>query len=136
MIKLRELLDKYEGVYSDKELIVEYFTQNNMEYEGMNLLITLATNKASKVQKELNYIKTWLPTKISMKDICKDMRVGACLDKIITCQICNFELPDNLLEWAKETIPKMELPKLMFNDTIEWLNEKYGIRFKNDKNIY
>lgn len=58
MIKLRELLDKYEGVYSDKELIVEYFTQNNIEYEGMNLLITLATNKASKVQKELDYIKS------------------------------------------------------------------------------
>ena len=53
MIKLRELLDKYEGFYSDKEIIVEYFVQNNMEYEGMNLLISLARNKAQKVQDEL-----------------------------------------------------------------------------------
>lgn len=132
MIKLRELLDKYEGVYSDKELIVEYFTQNNMEYEGMSLLISLATNKASKVQKELDYIKSWIPNKVDMTKLYTCKEVGENLNRIITCQICGIDLPTDLLGWAYENIPKMELPKLMFNDTIEWLNEKYGIRFKKE----
>lgn len=136
MIKLRELLDKYEGVYSDKELIVEYFTQNNIEYEGMNLLITLATNKASKVQKELDYIKSWIPNKVDMTKLYNCKEVGENLNRIITCQICGIDLPIDLLRWAYENIPKMELPTLMFRDTIKWLKEKYGIRFKNDKNIY
>lgn len=133
MIKLRELLDKYEGVYSDKELIIKYFTQNNMEYEGMSLLISLATNKASKVQKELDYIKSWIPNKVDMTKLYTCKEVGENLNRIITCQICGIDLPTDLLGWAYENIPKMELPKLMFNDTIKWLKNKYGIEFKEYK---
>ena len=131
MIKLRELLDKYEGVYNDKELIVEYFVQNNMEYEGMNLLISLARNKAQKVQNELDYIKSWIPVKVDMTKVYSCKEVGENLNQIIICQICGFELPNDLLKWAKENIPNMELPQLMFMDTVKWLKEKYGIRFKD-----
>ena len=131
MITLRELLDKYEGFYSDKEIIVEYFVQNNMEYEGMNLLISLAKNKTQKVQNELDYIKSWIPVKIDMTKVHGYKEVGEKLNQIITCQICGFELPNDLLEWAKENIPNMKLPQLMFMDTVKWLKEKYGIRFKD-----
>ena len=131
MIKLRELLDKYEGVYNDQELIVEYFVQNNMEYEGMNLLISLARNKAQKVQNELDYIKSWIPVKVDMTKVYSCKEVGENLNQIIICQICGFELPNDLLKWAKENIPNMELPQLMFMDTVKWLKEKYGIRFKD-----
>jgi len=134
MIKLRELLDKYEGVYNDKEIIVEYFVQNNMEYEGMNLLISLARNKAQKVQDELDYIKSWIPVKIDMTKVYSCKEVGENLNQIITCQICGFELPKSLLEWAKENIPNMELPQLMFMDTVKWLKEKYGLEFKDARN--
>ena len=133
MIKLRELLDKYEGVYIDKEIIVEYFVQNNMEYEGMNLLISLARNKAQKVQDELDYIKSWMPNKVDMTKVHSCKEVGENLNQIITYQICGFELPNELLEWAKENIPNMELPQLMFRDTIKWLKEKYGIEFKDSR---
>lgn len=133
MIKLRELLDKYEGFYSDKEIIVEYFVQNNMEYEGMNLLISLAKNKTQKVQNELDYIKSWIPAKIDMTKVHGYKEVGEILNQIITCQICGFELPNDLLEWAKENIPNMKLPQLMFRDTIKWLKEKYGIEFKDSR---
>lgn len=133
MIKLRELLDKYEGVYNDKEIIVEYFVQNNMEYEGMNLLISLARNKAQKVQDELDYIKSWMPNKVDMTKVYSCKEVGENLNQIITYQICGFELPNELLEWAKENIPNMELPQLMFRDTIKWLKEKYGIEFKDSE---
>ena len=123
MIKLRELLDKYESVYNDKEIIVEYFVQNNMEYEGIN--------KAQKVQDELDYIKSWMPNKVDMTKVYSCKEVGENLNQIITYQICGFELPNDLLEWAKENIPNMELPQLMFRDTIKWLKEKYGIEFKD-----
>lgn len=133
MIKLRELLDKYAGVYSDTQIIVEYFVQNNMEYEGMNLLISLARNKAQKVQDELNYIKSWIPNTVDMTKVYTCKEVGENLNRIITCQICGFELPNELLEWAKENIPNMELPQLMFRDTIKWLKEKYRIEFKDSR---
>lgn len=131
MIKLRELLDKYEGFYDDKEIIVEYFVRNNMEYEGMSLLISLAKRKTQKVQNELDYIKSWIPVKIDMTKVYGCKEVGESLNQIITYQICGFELPNDLLEWAKENIPDMELPQLMFMDTVKWLKEKYGIRFKD-----
>lgn len=129
-MKLRQLLDRYEGIYSDKQIILQWFTQNNKEDEGLEMITALSQARVNKVEKELDYIKTWLPTKVSMKDICKDMRVGTYLDKIITCQICNFELSDDLLEWAKENIPQMSMPKLFFMDTAKWLKDKYGIEFK------
>lgn len=131
MINLRELLDKYEGFYSDKDIILEYFVQNNMEYEGMNLLISLAKNKTQKVQNELDYIKSWTPIKIDMTKVHNCEEVGENLNQIITYQICGLELPNDLLEWAKENIPNMKLPQLMFMDTVKWLKEKYGIRFKD-----
>ena len=131
MIELRELLDKYEGFYDDKEIIVEYFVRNNMEYEGMSLLISLAKRKTQKVQNELDYIKSWIPVKIDMTKVYSCKEVGESLNQIITYQICGFELPNDLLEWAEENIPDMELPQLMFMDTVKWLKEKYGIRFKD-----
>ncbi len=97
-MKLRELLDKYEGFYNDKEIILEYFVQNNMEYEGMDLLISLAKNKTQKVQNELNYIKSWIPVKIDMTKVYGCKEVGKSLNQIITYQICGFELPNDLLE--------------------------------------
>ena len=53
MIKLRELLNKYEGFYDDAQIITEYFVQNNMEYEAMGLIISLAKKKAEKAEKSL-----------------------------------------------------------------------------------
>lgn len=131
MIKLRELLDKYEGFYSDKDIILKYFVQNNMEYEGMDLLISLAKNRVSKVEKELDYIKSWIPVKIDMTKVHGYKGVGENLNQIITYQICGFELPNDLLEWAKENIPNMKIPLFMFMDTVKWLKEKYGIKFKD-----
>ena len=75
MIKLRELLEKHEGIYTDKQIIFQWFIQNNKENEGLEMITALSQARVNKVEKELDYIKTWLPTKVSMKDICKDMRV-------------------------------------------------------------
>ena len=131
-MKLRQILERYEGVYSDRDIIVEYFVQNNMEYEAMDLLISLAKNKAQKAERELNYIKTWIPNKVDMTNYCSSKEVGENLNRIITCQICGFELSNDLLEWAKENIPNMEVPEVCFQDTIKWLKEKYGIEFKEE----
>lgn len=128
-MKLRTILEKYEGVYSDTQIITEYFVQNNMEYEAMDLLISLARNKAQKIQDKLDYILTWIPNKVDMTKYYTSKEVGENLNRIITYQICGFDLPNDLLEWAKENIPNMEIPQICFRDTLKWLKEKYGIEF-------
>lgn len=128
-MKLRQILERYEGVYSDRDIIVEYFVQNDLEYEAMDLLISLAKNKAQKAERELDYIKAWIPNKVDMTQYFSSKEVGENLNKIITYQICGFDLPDKLLKWAKENIPNMKAPEVCFRDTLKWLKEKYGIEF-------
>lgn len=131
-MKLRRILEKYEGVYSDTQIITEYFVQNNMEYEAMDLLISLAKKKAQKAERELDYIKTWIPNKVDMTNYYSSKEVGENLNEIITYQICGLDLPDKLLKWAKDNIPNMDEPEVCFRDTIKWLKEKYGIEFKEE----
>ena len=45
--------------------------------------------------------------------------------------LLNMELSDSLLEWAKETIPKLKTPSVIFRPALEWLKEKYGVEFKD-----
>lgn len=68
-----------------------------------------------------------------MSDVCRDKDVARKLDKIINYQILEIEIPDDLLKWAKETIPTIKMPPLFFMDTAKWLDERFGIKFKEDK---
>ena len=65
-------------------------------------------------------------------DVCRDKDVARKLDKIINCQILGLELPDDLLKWARDTIPTMKMPTPFFMDTAKWLDERFGIKFRGD----
>ena len=68
-----------------------------------------------------------------MTRIHKDKEAGRIFNHMYQYQICGLELPDKLLNWAKENIPKMKLPSVIFIDTVKWLKEKYGIELKDGK---
>lgn len=131
MIPLKTIVEMFGNSLSDIRLIQEWFTQNNQEAEGLKLVSELAQSQLNKVERKYDYARTWIPVKVDMCDVCPDKDVARKLDKIINCQILGLELPDDLLEWARDTIPTMKMPLLFFMDTAKWLNERFGIRFKD-----
>ena len=42
MIKLKDLIIKYEGLLSDEAIILEWFKQNNTEEKGIDMISLLA----------------------------------------------------------------------------------------------
>lgn len=132
MIKLKELVTKYEGLLSDEAIILEWFKQNNAEEKGIDMISLLAQSKIQKLRRELDYIQTWGSSLIDMTKVLKPKEYGEKLNKIIKCQVFGFDLPKDLLDWARQNIPKMKLPNFMFIDTVNWLKEKYGILFEEE----
>ena len=133
MITLKDLTEMFGSTLSDMQIITEWFTRNNQEAEGLKLVSELAQSQLNKVERKYDYARTWIPVKVDMSDVCRDKDVARKLDKIINYQILEIEIPDDLLKWAKETIPTIKMPPLFFMDTAKWLDERFGIKFKEDK---
>lgn len=130
MIPLKTIVEMFGNSLSDIRLIQEWFTQNNQEAAGLELVSKLAQSQLNKVERKYDYARTWIPVKVDMRDVCQDKDVGEKLNKLIDYQILGVPIPDNLLIWAKETIPAMKMPPLFFMDTAKWLDERFGIKFK------
>lgn len=133
MTTLKDLTEMFGKTLTDMQIIKEWFTRNNQEAEGLKLVSELAQSQLNKVERKYDYARTWIPVKVDMCDVCEDKDVARKLDKIINFQILERELPDDLLKWAKETIPTMKMPTLFFMDTAKWLDERFGIKFKEDE---
>lgn len=130
MTTLKDLTEMFGKTLSDMQIIKEWFTRNNQEAEGLKLVSELTQSQLNKVERKYDYARTWIPVKVDMCDVCRDKDVARKLDKIINYQILEIEIPDDLLKWAKETIPTMKMPSLFFIDTAKWLDERFGIKFK------
>lgn len=133
MIPLKTIVEMFGNSLSDIRLIQEWFTQNNQEAAGLELVSKLAQSQLNKVERKYDYARTWIPVKVDMRDVCQDKDVGEKLNKLIDYQILGVPIPDNLLMWAKETIPAMKMPPLFFMDTAKWLDERFGIKFKGEE---
>ena len=126
---------------SDLKIIERWFIENDMEQEGLKLIPNLSYSKANKFQQTLDYARTWIPyvcaapkqPKNAKKQHYYDRQTETKLIQISQYCILNTPLPDFLLKWAKENIPQMEIPVMYFQPTIEWLDQKYGIKFKENK---
>lgn len=138
MPSLKQLLEENKLFhYEDIDIIKKWFTGNNLEELGLQMIPELAASKSAKIQKQLDYARTWIPVKIDMKNVEGiDADTAVSLNKIITCCILSMDLPEENLEWAKENIPKMNLPKLFFMPTIYYLKDRYGIEFKDEPEWY
>lgn len=133
---LKELIDsqKYTGV-SDIDIIKFWFVSNDKESEGISLMAELSKAKMDKIEDTLGYARAWIPNipliyeaNIGCKHpVSKD--IAAKLDVIVLYHLLDMPLSDVLLNWAKENIPTMESPTIMFRPAIEWLKNEYGIEF-------
>lgn len=137
MITLEQLVkeQKWNGM-SDIQVIKTFFDMNNMEEEGIDLITELSKTKVDKLKRKERMVKEWtsyLPSKYLYENYDLDIA-----DKLHTLELDYLsnggELSKGRLEWARENLPNIELPKCYFNPLIEWLDDK-GIRFKDEKPI-
>lgn len=136
MKSLYELVVDYQSILSDEEIIVKYFVENNIEDRGLTLLPKLAEEKCQKLQKELDYAKTWGCCLTDMNEVVKDKEVAKLLNRIQLHAALGKPLSESvaLFAHAQETIPNIEVPRMFFMPAIGYLH-KYDIHFKNEKDI-
>lgn len=131
MKQLKEYIEfqKFTDI-SDMEIITQYFIDNDMEEEAMELSHNLAKAKIEKMKHRQHIIKEWayyLPSEYLYEKYSLD--IATKLHRIELDYIVNGEVTDARLKWAKENIPNIKLPEVYFNPCVEWLAEQ-GIKFK------
>ena len=137
-ITLKQLVDNQKYTRkSDIDLIKDWFIMNGKETEGIKLLADLSTAKSNKLERTLLYAQMWIPT---VPDVYESNRgkvpkdVANKLNTIIQYHLLDMPLNPLLLEWAKETIPTLNTPQIIYVPAVEWLKSEYDIEFA-DKQI-
>ena len=134
-ISLKELIKYQEFAdISDLGIIKEWFIRNNREAEGIELIAELSKSQAKKLESILCNARMWIPTlSNTFQNLRTEVSEEFALKFNIICNmyLLNMDLSDSLLEWAKETIPKLKTPSVIFRPALEWLKEKYGVEFKD-----
>lgn len=134
---LKELLIQYGNTtdpVKEADIIKRWFVENNFEDVGLSMISSLSANKIKKLQDKLSFAQCWIPSRIDMnynKEFANDKPTADMLNRIITYCMLTMPLPDDILEWAKENIPNINVPKLFFMPTLKYLKERYNIEFKD-----
>ena len=114
---------------SDMEIITQYFIDNDMEEEGMELSHKLAKSKIEKMKNGEHLIKRWaynIPSDYLYENY--PVKIATMLHRIELDYIVNGEVTGSRLEWARENIPNIQKPLVYFFPCMEWL-DKNGVKF-------
>ena len=118
---------------SDVEIIKAFFTLNDMEEEGVDLIHELSKSKIEKMKHERRLAKEWiccLPSSYLYENY--DLETANELHMLELDYLINGgELSSNFLKWASENIPNITRPGVYFNPLIDFLRSN-GIEFKNN----
>ena len=131
-IKLSDYAKEMEAFGEDPLYIMqEYIKATGKEIEALGMVVALAENKSNKIEAQLNYARSWIPNKVDLvksnKKITADQ--AKLLDRLTDIFLLGMDIPSQYLEEVKTTIPQMKMPKFIFVPMVEWLRDKYGIRF-------
>lgn len=134
---LKESLIQYGNTtdpVKEADIIKRWFVENDFEDVRLSMISSLSANKIKKLQDKLSFAQCWIPSRIDMnynKEFANDKPTADMLNRIITYCMLTMPLPDDILEWAKENIPNINVPKLFFMPTLKYLKERYNIEFKD-----
>ena len=138
MPTLKELIDQQKLTgKSDIEIISDWFCQKNREEDGLDLISNLNKSKVNKLSKTIDYVRTWLPCLPDVYEANKGKITkehAKLLNQITRIHLLGNDLSDTILNTAKEVIPTIDTPSVIFIPMVEWLKDKYQIEFK-DKRI-
>lgn len=138
MVTLEQLVNEQKFTeMSDIQIIKEFFSLNDMEEEGMDLVTELSKAKINKLKHKERIVEEWtsyLPSKYLYENY--DLDTADWLHTLELDYLSHgCELSESRLKWAKEHIPNIKMPKVYFKPLIEWL-ENNGIRFMNGEEYY
>ena len=127
LVKEQKLFDT-----TDIQVIKMFFSLNNMEEEGVELITELSKAKIEKLKRRKQMIEDWtsfLPSKYLYENYDLDTA-----DKLHALELDflshGCELSELRLEWARENVPNIVRPQVYFNPLIDYLEGK-GIRFRD-----
>lgn len=132
MVTLEQLVkdQKYNGM-SDIGVIRAFFSLNDMEEEGMELIHELSKSKIEKLKRERRIVREWtsyLPSKYLYENY--DLDTANWLHSLeLNYLSYGGKLQESYMKWAKENVPNIERPKVYFNPLVEYL-EMNGVLFK------
>ena len=131
-IKLSDYARNMEAFGEDSLYIIqEYIKATGKEIEALGMVVTLAANKSNKVEAQLNYARSWIPNKVDLAKANKGVtaRQAKLLDRLTDIFLLGMDIPSQYLDEVKATIPQMKMPQFIFVPVVEWLRDKYGIKF-------
>lgn len=126
MITLKQLVaeQSYTGK-TDIQIIKEYFIQNNMEEEAIDIISEISKVKISKLKNKHQMSEIWvnaLPSKYLYENY--DLDIADRLHSLELNYIVNGGyLSKSYLKWAKENIPNITMPEVYFQPLIEYLSD-------------
>ena len=117
---------------SDIQIIKTFFELNDMEEEGMDMIHKLSKTKINKLKCERKVVREWtsyLPSKYLYENY--DLDIADMLHTLELDYLSNgCSLSQKRMEWARENIPNIKMPKVYFKPLIDWMEDK-GIEFKS-----
>lgn len=136
-VKLSEYARAMEAFGEEPLYIIqEYLKATGQEIEALGMVVALAANKSKNVEAQLNYARSWIPNKVDL--VRANKNVTPCqaklLDRLTDIFLLGMDIPSQYLDEVKATIPQMKMPQFVFVPMVEWLRDKYGIRFM-DKEV-
>ena len=136
-IKLSDYAKNMEAFGEEPLYIIqEYLKATGQEIEALGMVVALAVNKSKKVEAQLNYARSWIPNKIDLARANKNVTPcqAKLLDRLTDIFLLGMDIPSQYFDEVKATIPQMKMPQFIFVPMVEWLRDKYGIRFM-DKEV-
>ena len=133
MATLEQLVQKQKLFdMTDIQVIKTFFSINDLEEEGVELITELSKAKIEKLKHKKQMVEDWtsyLPSKYLYENYDLEMA-----DKLHALELDflshGCELSELRLKWARENVPNIIRPQAYFNPLIDYLGEK-GIRFKD-----
>lgn len=131
-IKLSDYAREMEAFGEDPLYIIqEYIKAKGKEIEALGMVVALAVSKSNKIEAQLNYARSWIPNKVDLARANKNVTPcqAKLLDRLTDIFLLGMDIPSQYLDEVKATIPQMKMPQFIFVPMVEWLRDKYGIKF-------
>ena len=135
-IKLSDFAINMEAFGEDPLYIIqEYIKTTGKEIEALGMVVALAANKSKKVEAQLNYAQSWILNRVDLARANKNVTPcqAKMLDRLTDIFLLGMDIPSQYLDEVKATIPQMKMPQFIFVPMVEWLRDRYGIRFMEEK---
>lgn len=133
---LSEFATVHENLgYDALEIIRRFIIAKDIELDAISMVSYLASSKASKLSSQLDYIRSWIPNIVDMKEANPNLpvRVAKLLNKASSYNILGLDLPPSVVAELQKVVPEIESPQFIFMPMVKWLNDKYKIYFKDQK---